>query len=444
VDLRPDGGALSSQPLEAETDPAPAPPSELRGRRILISGINYFPEVSGISPYTTGIAEHLAGRGADVVVLTAMPSYPSWKVFDGYRGTLRRLQPERGVEVHRFRGYVPQTQSALRRAAYEFSFLAHAATHGPLGAAPDVVMGVTPSLSGALLAWLESQKYRCPFGLFVQDLMGPAAAESGMSGGSSVAALTAKLESRVARAATRVGVISDGFRSYLERSGVDPGKIVLLRNWVHLNPVTETRAQTRAALGWPPDTRIVLHTGNMGLKQGLEHVLTAARLGVHDLPNTRFVFQGDGSQRAFLETTAAGAANVEFRDFVDDAAYSNVLAAADVLLVNERASIVDMSLPGKLTSYFASGRPVVAAVHATGGTAREVTAAGAGIVVPAEDSAAVVAALRRLEQDPDLVTRLGAAGRVYAEAELSATACLARVESFVTDLCRPPTGQPAG
>jgi glycosyltransferase involved in cell wall biosynthesis len=434
VDLQPDGGALSSQPLEAEPDPEPPSPSELRGRRILISGINYFPEVSGISPYTTGIAEHLAARGADVMVLTAMPSYPLWKVFDGYRGALRRRHVERGVDVRRFRVYVPQMQSAPRRAAYEFSFLAHASTHGPLGAPPDVVLGVTPSLSGALLAWFESRRYGCPFGLLIQDLMGPAAAESGISGGSSVAALTGKLERRVVRAANRVGVISDGFRSYLERSGVDPKKIVLLRNWVHLAPVSETRERTRAALGWPTDTRIILHTGNMGLKQGLENVLAAARLGADTLPNTRFVLQGDGNQRSFLEVVAAGAANVEFRDFVDDAAYSNVLAAADVLLVNERASVIDMSLPGKLTSYFASGRPVLAAVPTTGSTAREVTSAGAGLVVPPEDPLALLAALQRLDDDRNLERRFGEAGKAYAEADLRPSICLAQIETFVTGL----------
>jgi colanic acid biosynthesis glycosyl transferase WcaI len=143
------------------------------------------------------------------------------------------------------------------------------------------------------------------------------------------------------------------------------------------------------------------------------------------------VLLGDGSQRQSLETLAGQAPNVEFRNLVDEASYPNVLAAADVLLVNERATIVDMSLPGKLTSYFAAARPVVAAVPSNGATAREVTQAGAGIVVPAEDPNALVEAIRLLDRQPELGLRLGAAGAAYAEAELSPAACLARATDLV-------------
>ncbi len=413
--------------------------SGLCGRRVMITGVNYWPELSGISPYTAGLAEHLAEQGAEVVVLTAMPSYPSWRVFEDYRGSWRRRGRERGVEVQRFRIYVPRRQSAVRRAGYEFSFLAHGITHRSLGRRPDVVLGIVPSLSGGVLARVQARRYGCPYGLIVQDLVGPAAAESGISGGSSVAAATSRLESWVARGADGVAVISDGFRAYLDRVGVRPERVVHLRNWVHVGPVTESRAETRAALGWPPDTRIVLHTGNMGLKQGLDHVLDAARVAEVELPGTRFVLLGDGSQRRALEALAGGAANVEFRGLVDEAAYPNVLAAADVLLVNERATIIDMSLPGKLTSYFVAGRPVLAAVHAAGATAREVLQAGAGLVVPPEDPEALVSALRRLEREPELGSRLAAAGVAYAEAQLSPAACLGRAAAFVTALL---AGQP--
>jgi colanic acid biosynthesis glycosyl transferase WcaI len=402
--------------------------------RVLIAGINYWPEVTGIAPYTTGLAEHLAATGVEVVVLTAMPSYPAWRVFDGYRRSLRRRATERGVEVHRFRTYVPAQQSALRRAGYEFSYLTHGLTHGPLGRGPDAVLGVIPGLSGGLLARFEARRASCRYGLIVQDLMGPAAAQSGIAGGSKVAATTGAVESRLARGASRVGVISEGFRPYLERVGVDPKRIVHLPNWSHLEAVTEDRAATRARLGWPPQAQIVLHTGNMGLKQGLEHVLHAARLAVAAHPSARFVLMGNGSQRAALQARAVGAANVEFRHLVDQATYPNVLAAADVLLVNERASVVDMSLPGKLTSYFSAGRPVVAAVSAHGATAREVARAGAGLLVPAEDPHALIAALQQLALQPELVEKLAAAGAAFAHAELSQAACLARVEAFVMDL----------
>ncbi len=108
-----------------------------------------------------------------------------------------------------------------------------------------------------------------------------------------------------------------------------------------------------------------------------------------------------------------------------------MLAAADVLLVNERSSVVDMSLPSKLTSYFIAGRPVVASVVPRGATAREVTRSGAGLVVPADQPAALLSALDWLRHDPALAASLGAAGPVYAAQHLGADASLARAEAFV-------------
>jgi glycosyltransferase involved in cell wall biosynthesis len=400
-------------------------------RRILIAGINYAPERSGIAPYTTDVAEFFASKGDQVVVLTGMPSYPAWKVFDGYGGRLRHRRQEEGVDVRRFRHFVPARQSAARRASYELSYLGHALTHGPLRRAPDVVIGVVPSLSGGFLAKIEAARYRCPYGLIIQDLMGPAAAESGIPGGSTVSGTTRAIEGWVVRGATGVAVIAESFRGYLERLGVAPERIMHLPNWSHLKPVSRSRDETRTVMGWPANAQIVLHTGNMGLKQGLDNVLEAARLATTELPAARFVFIGDGSQRVALQTRAAGMDNVEFRDLVDEDLYADVLAAADVLVVNERGGLVEMSLPSKLTSYFAVGRPVLAAVPPTSATILEVERAKAGLVVPAEDPPSFVTALRRLLNDQDLARDLGAAGAAYAASELVKAACLARAEAFL-------------
>jgi len=400
-------------------------------RRILIAGINYQPEKSGIAPYTTELAEHLVRQGHEVVVLTAMPSYPAWKVFEEYRGALRHRRVEHGVEVRRFRHYLPARQSAVLRAGYEFTYLAHALSHGPLGRAPDLVLGVVPSLGGGVLAKLEAARYRRPYGLIVQDLMGPATTQSGISGGSAVAGATRFVEGWVARGAAGVAVISEGFRGYLERLGVNPDRIVHLPNWSHLRPVTESREQSRSRMGWLPGEQIVLHTGNMGLKQGLENLLEVARRAAIESPRSRFILLGDGNQRPTLENMARSIARVEFLDLVDDDVYPNVLAAADVLVVNERAGVADMSLPSKLTSYFAAGRAVVVAVPSGSATALEAVRAKAALVVPAEDPGAFVAALLRLANHPDLATQLAANGVRYAADELTPAACLARADAFI-------------
>ena len=105
--------------------------------------------------------------------------------------------------------------------------------------------------------------------------------------------------------------------------------------------------------------------------------------------------------------------------------------AADVLLVNQRASVMDMSLPSKLTSYFASGQPVLAAVSADSETAFEIQSARAGLVVPPADPAALAETIVALRADPGTTARLGEGGRVYAASALARPNALAEYDAFL-------------
>ncbi|HEU4599171.1 MAG TPA: glycosyltransferase, partial [Solirubrobacterales bacterium] len=116
--------------------------------------------------------------------------------------------------------------------------------------------------------------------------------------------------------------------------------------------------------------------------------------------------------------------------------FPEALHAADVLLVTQRATVTDMSLPSKLTSYFRAGRPVVAAVADTSATANAVRRSGGGLVVHPEEPAALVDAIRQLTEDDALSARLAAAGRAFASQHMDAEACLARAASFVAGLLR--------
>jgi colanic acid biosynthesis glycosyl transferase WcaI len=150
--------------------------------RILIVGIGYSPEETGIAPYTAGLAEHLAERGHSVVALTGLPSYPQWRVHDGYRRLLWKRESVNGVDVRRRWHYVPRQQSAIRRGLYEGTFLLTGLSALALPR-PDMIVGIVPSLSGGLLARLVAWRFRVPYGLVFQDLVGQAAKQSGVGGG---------------------------------------------------------------------------------------------------------------------------------------------------------------------------------------------------------------------------------------------------------------------
>jgi colanic acid biosynthesis glycosyl transferase WcaI len=397
------------------------------GRAILITAINYAPETSGIAPYTTDLAEHWATRHR-VTVVAGVPHYPSWRVAPGHR---RRSSEEwlNGVRLLRRLHYVPPRQSALHRAAYEASFL----VNGALAPAerPDAVIGVIPSLSGGLLARLASTRWHVPYSLIVQDLMGPGAAQSGMAGGRQVTRAVARGEAWAARRACRVAIVSEAFRPYLIDRGVRPERIVLLRNWTHVGAPTAHRQATRTRMGWPDNRRIVLHAGNMGLKQGLDQVVSAARLAADRRTADQFVLMGDGNQRVRLEALAGDTPSISFLPFQPEADLPDILAAADVLLISERSSVVDMSLPSKLTSYLMAGRPIIAAVRNDGATAAEVQSARAGMVVPPDDPDALLGAVAHLTEVPDLARAYADSGRRYAVETLGRQAAIALADAFL-------------
>lgn len=400
---------------------------------VLLISIDYWPEETGIGPYSTGLAEHLARSGHHVTVLAGMPHYPEWEVAAAYRGMWRLSEERNGVQVVRRRHYIPGRQSAIHRAVYEATWLAHAGLARPTST-PDAVLGVIPSLSGGIIARIAAAHARAAYGVIVQDLVSAAASQSGIQGGRAVAALTRRAEAWSLSRAAIVAPVADAFRPALSNMGIPVGRIMVLPNWSHLPESSGDRDRVRERLGWAADEWVALHAGNMGLKQDLDQVLDAGRLADREGAPVRFVLMGDGSQRQPLIDRAIGIERLEFRSFVPAPELPDVLAAADVLILTERATVVDMSLPSKLTSYFAAGRPVVAAVHPGGASAREVGRAGAGVTTPAGDPELLLRAIMGVRDEPDHGRAFGDAGRRYAQTVLRESATYDRADDIIERL----------
>ncbi|HXJ23388.1 MAG TPA: WcaI family glycosyltransferase [Polyangia bacterium] len=398
-------------------------------RRILIVAVNYWPEPTGTAPYTTGLAEHLVTRDWEVKVVTTMPYYPTSSVFAEYRSAAWRKELVNGVRILRGRPYVLNRQTAFARALLEASFLL---SSGPLiaGAAPDLVLGISPGISSALLALAAARIYRVPLALWIQDLLGAGAIQSGVPGGQTIGSAATLVEGWIARQADRIAIISQSFRPYLAAAGVSADRISRIRNWTHIGRATRSREAVRADFGLGSSDWICLHAGNMGYKQGLENIVDCARLAQSVAPDLTFVLLGDGNQRAMLEERGRHLPNLRFLPTQSNEQFANALAMADVLLVNQRASVTSMSLPSKLTSYLAADRPIVAAVS-SGEVASLLTEVGAGAVVPPESPAALLEQLVSLRRQPTLAAEMAARGAEYARTVLSPGQTLTALERFV-------------
>jgi glycosyltransferase involved in cell wall biosynthesis len=293
-------------------------------------------------------------------------------------------------------------------------------------------MGIVPNLGGAVLAAAAAARYRVPYVLLVQDIMGLAAERSGIAGAARAAHSVAIVEKWLARRASAVAIVADSFRDYYLQGGVHSARIHRVRNPARLLPPTEDRASVRRRTNWAEEDFIILHSGAMGYKQGLEDLLRAADLARSE-PNLRFILQGEGSTRADLETMAQRMrlTNVTFTPLASEEEYSSILAAADVLLLHQRPSVRNMSFPAKLGSYFAAGVPVLAAVAEDDETAAEIRGARAGIIVQPGHPQALLAAIDNLRSDQTRAAQFGAAGKLYASHELCSDTAIQLIHSVL-------------
>jgi colanic acid biosynthesis glycosyl transferase WcaI len=402
----------------------------LAGKSILFFSVSYRPEHAGIGPYAAATAERLAEEGAEVAVVAGLPHYPAWRLAPEDRWCLRRDEKVGGLRIIRLRQLIPRQQTALSRFLYELSFFVHGALARRTWRTPDVVVAVTPSLAGAVLARMAARRYGVPLIVIVQDLVTAGAEQSGMKGGRSVSSALGKLEAWLLRGAQAVGLVHESFLTRSLQMGVDPQQVHIVPNWSLRDP-HESLLGELPMLGWQ-DRYVVLHAGNMGFKQGLEVVVEAARLAhVRGEDDLLFVLMGDGNRRDALAQLVSGIPTIDIIDPVDDGEFPAFLAAADVLLVTQRAEVHDMSVPSKLTAYFTAGRPIVCSSSVDGGTAFEVRRSEAGIVVPAQDAEALLKEVLSLRANPAVAEKLGSAGQAYSRENLSPSEGLGRVVALV-------------
>ena len=401
---------------------------------IAILGLNYAPEDTGIAPYTASLAQGLVERGNAVHVITSHPHYPEWERRPGYSGWSRRYF-ESGVRVERKSHYVPKRPSGLRRAFSELSFGVR------LVLAPwaetDVLILVSPALFSSALALIRARLSRRPrvVVVWVQDLYSLGIVETGQ-GGRRLGRIMGRIESFVLRRATGVVVIHDRFKKHVvDALGVPAADVVVLRNWSHLPPTpVVNRADTRRAMGWKDGEIVVLHSGNMGAKQGLENVINAARYSTEEGLPLHFVLMGGGNQRDRLVALGRQIEGLSFVDSLSSSDYQAAMASADVLLVNEKEGVAGMAVPSKLTSYFGTGLPVLAATDPGSVTRGEIEASGGGISVDAGDPRALAKAADSLGRDFDLSRQLGAAGLAFRIANLSESAAIDRYAQWLIEL----------
>ena len=378
--------------------------------KILVLSQHFWPETFPIN----NVAKSLRDAGCDVSVLTGQPNYPDGKIFPGYRAFSLGHEDHEGIRIHRVPLAPRGRASALMLAVNYLSFMVGGSLLGPWllrGERFDVVFvyGVSPilkifpalavrrSTGGVLVTW-------------VQDLWPQSLQVTGFVQSPRLLSMVAKVVRWLYRRNDLLLVQSQGFVPLVAamsgRTPVEyhpnPGELAFLAT-----------PDSHAALTLDAGFNVVF-AGNLGTVQALDRVLAAAQL-LRDEPTVRFVLIGSGSRGEWLrqEVKRLGLTNVQTPGRFPSQAMPAILAQASALLVSlTRDPILSQTVPSKIQAYLATGRPIIASLDGEG--ARVVEEAGAGVVCPAGDAAALAAAVRTLlaRSAPDL-ERMGQAGRSY-------------------------------
>jgi colanic acid biosynthesis glycosyl transferase WcaI len=410
--------------------------------RVLIYGINYAPELTGVGKYTTEMAEWLRDRGHQVRVVTAPPYYPAWKVASGYKGWRYSRETVHGIEVYRCPLWVPEKPNGSGRLLHLLSF---AVSSIPVMLRqifwrPDVIFVVEPTLFCAPIALLTARLANAKAWLHIQDFEVEAFFGLGFSSGGFFKKCATAVEGWLMRRFDRVSSISQQMVARLAAFEVSRNRISLFPNWVDTNLVRPNvnGRNFRGEWGLSHGSKIVLHAGSMGNKQGLEMVLETANALQKDHPDILFLMVGEGSTKGLLVERAKdlGLRNVMFKPPQPPDDLPALLALAEVHLVVQKRGAGEAVMPSKLTGILAvGGTAIVTADEDTELGRLVIDNPGIAVLVPPENRArfqeALLATLTKQGESP----RVNHVARDYSERHLAAEVVLSSFEGMLSTTC---------
>ncbi len=408
--------------------------------RIAVLSHYFWPELGAPTARLLEMGREWVAQGHEVTVVTNFPNHPTGVVPEAYRGRSFQIEQVQGMRVVRCRTYATPNRGIARRTLGHLVFM----TQAVLQAAPhlrgsDVLVASSPTLFSVVAAWALSSRLRVPFVFEVRDLWPAIFVDLGVIRNRFAIACLEGLELFLYRRARAVVTVTRAFADDIARRGIDRSKLHVIPNGVDLeafqpgpqDPVLREQLAPGPGL-------LALYCGAHGISHALVRFLdVAARL--RGSPRVRFALVGEGAEKQGLaeRARALGLDNVSFHDSVPREQVPALYRSADVCLVPLRAVPLFRSfIPSKMFEILACGRPVLASLE---GEAAEILGeSGAAIVTPPEDVDALVLALKRLAETPQLRDELAACGRPYVAEHFDRRRLARRYLEVLQGLLRAP------
>lgn len=396
--------------------------------KILVVCQHYWPE-----PYPLpDLCEELVRRGHTVDLITDVPNYPMGITYPDYRRGARRQEVHNGVKITRT-FTIARRHNAVFRLLNYYSY-AWSSSHyaGHLREDYDVVFtNQTSPVMMSSAAFAYARKHGKKVVMYCMDLWPACLAAGGIQESSPVYKFFGWESRRLYNKPDRILITSRMFREYLvQHHGVDDGKIAYLPQYA------AAQFDTLPAPDPGKKTVDLMFAGNVGAAQSLTTVLQAAEL-LQDQPQLRWHIVGDGSELEHLKKLAAEKHLdcVVFHGRKPPEEMPRYYAMADAMLVTLTADpFISLTLPGKVQTYMAAGKPILAA--AAGEIPQVLAAARCGWCAEAENARDLAQKVRQFLQSPDKA-QLGRNARAYYEAHFTRDRFMDTLERELAACARP-------
>jgi colanic acid biosynthesis glycosyl transferase WcaI len=396
--------------------------------KIAVWGINYAPELTGIAPFNRALCEFLAAQGHQVGAITGFPYYPVWRKRDEDRGQWFRTEVLNGVVIRRCWLYVPVVVGPLRRMLHEASFVVVSLLRVLALPKPDLFVVISPPLPLGIAAWIASVVKGVPYVFHVQDLQPDAAVGLGMVRPGVLTRILYWMESFAYARAARVSGISRGMLGKFREKGVPEEKLVYFPNGVELPIDLPPPGRFRARHGLSPDAFVAMYSGNLGVKQGLDVLIEAARFlqSWEEMAFStrerspfagdrvvRIVVAGDGARRVHLAELIREYAldNVLLLPLQLEDSYREMLADTDCSVITQQEGTGSFFFPSKLLTSLAVGKPVITVADTNSELAHATMEGKFGVNVPPNQPEALARAIRSLADDSGIPGEMRRASR---------------------------------
>lgn len=397
--------------------------------KILVVCQYYYPEPFRINV----ICEKLAARGHEVAVVTGEPNYPEGEIYPGYEGHSRADELLNGVRVHRC-PIAPRKKGAFRRAVNYYSFVRKAKAYINSGKCraqdgSDFDIVFIYQLSPVIMAdpaLTYKKKHSVPAALYCLDLWPESLIAGGVKRSSPIFAHYRRSSKRIYRSVDKLFVTSRFFRNYMtEEFGISSERVTYL-------PQYAEEIFSDVAPKAEGETVTLVFAGNIGAVQSIDTLLAAAeKLKAEPV---RFIIVGGGSEleRIEREANAKNLGSVEFAGRRPLEEMPKYYSMADAMLITLNADpFLSRTLPGKMQSYMASGRPIIGAID--GEAADVIRAADCGFVGRAEDADELAGNIMRFVKSPRKA-EMGRNSRKYYEENFEESRFIEKLESELAGL----------